>query len=382
MEGVRYAKITPEVHEDELFRYPIEMLGRTAIVHAIVIANYMHLQSTQKLQYSSRKLQVLRLTLFALMPSLVYGELAVSLFRTFLLFLRADPTQLTLSKALEHWKRYLCACAGMYAVPQPGIREEGAVEEGTDGGTPAGPVSTARPTRQHEPRLCTIQNSDDLQQHEQPWDMRTIGRLILLVLPILQAVGTIVLYARRSEGNRQLMELDKRNFVAAISSIICSLLSTVIICCRSSWSLNLLNSAQTKGEPILGKFFMEIVIASILNEAPFAWSYNLVPTSWIVTIAAALHPIGIILVSIIALQTWFFVTLYHDKIKQKISINWPFVFGIPVVIITAWIFFDLGVYFILAIAQLTTFGEWVRTGSAWRSGTWNKDPWSVYLPIC
>lgn len=358
-------------------RHPLELIARTVLIHGVLLLNYIHLQETQKVRYTNRTVRVLRFVLFTFMPTLVIAELFLNLCRTFLLFLQSDPSKMVLEDAVNNGKRYLCGLAGMHVVPRPGVEQSDAVEAGTtshvEGDAEVEPITTAEPNH-YAPRLCKIKDSNDLEQHDQPWNLKIIGRIWILVIPILQAVGTIVLFARRLDsGWHDPGELDKRNFVAAHSNIACSLASIIIILCRSEWSLKILNSSNTRQtDYVVRTFFLEFILASVLNEAPYAALWRVLPFSWIVMVADLIGVGGIVILVILGLFIWFLVWAFDEKIRQSVQINWHFVLGIPMVIISIWIVVDLVAYFVVDIIQLA--------GNA--DGIWDKDPVSYFLLIC
>ncbi|QIX01805.1 hypothetical protein AMS68_007322 [Peltaster fructicola] len=361
-------------------RYPLEIIARTVIAHGVMVANYMHLQRVQKIQHSSRTAQMLRFVLFAFMPTLIVAELILDLSRVVLLFLQPDFRKLSLREKLAGWRRYLCAVAGMHVIPcsEQGVEldevHEGLLENDADNESQ---LSTAV-TEHQTARLSKIQDLKDVQQHTQPFDLQIMVHILLLMLPILQTAGTILLFNRRLANIIRLrwpLELDKRNLVAAVASSLCSIPASLIVLCRSEWSLKTSNTQKPRRRDyVVRTLFLEITIASILNEAPFVEVWDVVPTSWIVIIARFLGLIGMVVVLCIGLAATVAVWIYGEKLKQRMKINWDLVLGLPMAIITTWITVDLIWYFVFDIVQLSSFTP--------IDSMFDKDPIANYLPFC
>ena len=203
---------SPDIQEDystESFRTPGELAIKTVVTHLFAVANYAFLSTLQHRPVRT-SLHALWVLLFTFVPTLIIVELAFSSTRALILFVRNQIDE----EEKNVWF-HLSAAVGFHA---------------------SMPI-TNRATKEDEIHRVPLLKLDPTttERERVGWHWGWAGKLLITLFALTQAVGTIIMYARRLHHSP--LAIDHRNGAMGIASTICSSLSIFVLFLRFDWSV-------------------------------------------------------------------------------------------------------------------------------------------------
>jgi hypothetical protein len=230
-------------------RTPGGLAVETVTNHLFAVASYAYTATLQN-RPTRTSLHTIRVLLFLFIPTLIIVELAGCLIRALVQFIRNQ-----IDEEEKNFWFHLSAGMGLHA---------------------AMPI-TNHTTKQDEIHKISLLELDPTATDRERigWSWPWAGKLLITLFTFIQALGSIILYARRV-GNNYPLGLDHRNGAMAIGSTICSVTAVIVLFLRFQWTVpRALQTASTDKlhdsfENLILHFFLALglhhLIAYIINE--------------------------------------------------------------------------------------------------------------------
>ena len=195
-------------------RTPVELALKTVATHIFAVANYAYLSTLQQ-RPTRTSLHALRVLLFTFVPTLIIVELANSSVRALIQFVQNQIDEEE-KNVWFHLSAGVGLCASM-------------------------PI-TNQATKKDEIHKVTLLKLDPTitERVRIGWSWAWAGKLLVTLFALTQAIGTIVIYARRLHHNYynyDVLDFDHRNGAMGIASTICSVFSIFVLLLRFNWSV-------------------------------------------------------------------------------------------------------------------------------------------------
>lgn len=203
-------------------RTPGELAIKTVATHLFALGNYAYMCSLQRRSTRSG-LHVLRIVILAFVPTLIIVEFVNTLVRSLIYFI-----QIQLEEEDEEKNVWFHLSAGL------GVHASMPITN-----------STTKKDEIHKVPLLSLDPA--LTERERiPFSWSWAGKLFVTLFALTQAIGTIVMWARRIDHDA-CIEFDHRNGAMGIASTICSLGSILVLLLRYDWSVGrALQSSSTE----------------------------------------------------------------------------------------------------------------------------------------
>lgn len=200
---------TQEYYSITSLRTPGELAIKTVATHLFAVANYAFLCTLQH-RPTRTNLHASRVLLFTFVPTLIIVELVSSSGRALIQFVRNQIDE----EEKNVWF-HLSAAVGFYA---------------------SMPI-TNQATKEDEIHKVPLLKLDPstTERERIGWSWGWAGKLLVTLFALTQAVGTIVMYARRLKHHP--LDIDHRNGAMGIASTICSTFSIFVLFLRFDWSV-------------------------------------------------------------------------------------------------------------------------------------------------
>lgn len=195
-------------------RTPGQLAIKTVATHLFAIGNYAYMSTLQQ-RPTRTGLHALRIVLFAFLPTVVIIELSSNLIRALIQFVR---NQIDEDEDEKNIWFHLSAGSGKHASMF---------------------VKSSATDKDHIRRVSLLSLDPTLVERERvPWSWVWAGKLFATLFAMTQAIGTIVMYARRLDRGHELcLGFDHRNGAMGIASTICSVASIFLLLLPFEWKV-------------------------------------------------------------------------------------------------------------------------------------------------
>ncbi|KAJ4303116.1 hypothetical protein N0V90_002008 [Kalmusia sp. IMI 367209] len=237
-------------HAGTSLRTPLELVIKTITTHAFALASYAYVSALLRRPTKSHA-QAFRCLFFLFVPTLVLVELLVTVSQSLLRFLRNyedDEDDL-------HFKFYLSAALGMHA------RLHKTDEEGS------------KDVKNKNVQLLRV-GSHCAEKEVVPLSWAWAGKVLTALFSLTQAVGTIVMWARRlSTWEASAFSFDHRNGAMGIASAICGTICILTLLLRLNWKVSKAFETPQKESGYIGitsprnQLIVEALMAMLLHLA-------------------------------------------------------------------------------------------------------------------
>jgi hypothetical protein len=203
-------------------RTPGELAIKLVATHLFALGNYAYMCSLQRRPTRSG-LQVLRIAILAFVPTLIIVEMVDNLIRALIYFIQ---NQINEDEEDKHVWFHLSAGLGVHA---------------------AMPITNSATKKDEIHKVPLLKLDPTLTEREHiKFSWSWAGKLFVTLFALTQAIGTIIMWARRIDANA-CSELDHRNGAMGIASTICSVDSILVLSLRYDWSVaRALQSSSTE----------------------------------------------------------------------------------------------------------------------------------------
>jgi hypothetical protein len=357
-------------------RTPLALVIRTLTTHCFALGAYAYTSNLLR-RPANNHIQVLRLIFFLFVPTLPLVEILTNAMRSLFHYVRNYEDEDTV-----HFRFYISAALGMHAsLSQDDENKEDAKDRSKNLHLLA--------TGSHCAENTVI-----------PFDWVWIGKLLAALFNLTQAVGTIVMWARRLDCNEaDALGFDHRNGAMGIASTICGSISILALIIRLNWKVSKSFEAPQGQEKLAwsaSTVFVCEMLASMLLHLGIASAAN-IDNRWMYssvgTFAFLLSGNGQLL-----LQGWqsiillVFVYVFRKDISRRLGLAERFqnYFGAKQayrakalirLLLVLWIATDLVRLFVLNILEVVNEAKVSRAYKGTYPGVWWQDPLSDTLLV-
>ena len=249
-------------------RTPLSLALKTITTHVFTLGSYTHLTKTLRRPIPN-KILALRLLFFFFVPTLPLVELILTVGHSLLTFLRNFEDDDAI-----HIRYYVSSAIGLHAE----IEDEDSPS--TTSNSPTNPETGTGNTRdagkgKEEKRKNTVPllriGTHAAEKRLRPISWSWTGQLLVALFSLMQAVGTIVLWARRIDFDWPL-NFDHRIGAMGIASTICSTMLVILLLLRLDWKVSkaFVDPSKSKGSqtdtgPLWKQFAIEAVLSIYLH---------------------------------------------------------------------------------------------------------------------
>ena len=342
-------------------RTPGELAIKTVTTHVFAIGNYAYMCALQR-RPTRNGLHVIRIIVFAFVPTLLIIEFVTTLVHALNGFIQNQTEEEEEDKSL--WF-YLCAGLGVHA---------------------SMPITNSATKKDeiHKVPLLKLDPTLTVQERtSRSWNWA--GKMFVTVFALTQAVGTIVIWARRIDRSANI-EFDNRNGAMGVASTTCSVGSILVLLLSYDWSVaRALQSSSTdklhaSGTTLVSQTFLAMtlhqIIAYITSEGR-TWLYT---SSGVLFYMTGLHLaksvgkffIGLWQTILLAV----FILIFRKELSDKLATSstyqawtshrsWKRVKVILRICLVLWLIADVLKLLILDILYtIASRGHW-GNGTAW-----------------
>ena len=237
-----------------------ELAIKTVTTHLCAIGNYAYMCALQR-RPTGNGLHVLRIAVFAFVPTLIAVEFVNSQLRALKCFIQNQTEEEEEEKSA--WF-YISAGLGLHAsmlITNSATKKDEIHKV---------PLLKLDPTR-------TVRNRTS-------WSWTWAGKMFATLFALTQAVGTVVMWARRiNHGGGSCLGFDHRNGAMGVASTICSVCSILVLLLRYDWSVaRALQSPSTEklhtsGTTLILQTFLAMTLHQLIayiDSGADAWLYT------------------------------------------------------------------------------------------------------------
>lgn len=231
-------------------RTPLELVIKTITTHAFALASYTYLSALLRRPNRSH-IQAIRCLFFLFVPTLALVELIVTVVRSALQFLRNYEDD----EEDMQFRFYLAAATGMHARLRKSDEE------------------SSKDVKHRNVQLLEV-GSHAAEQDIVPLSWAWAGKMLAVVFGLTQAIGTIIMWARRcSEKKASTLQFDHRNGAMGIASTVCGAVCIFTLLMRRDWKVSKVFEPPSKTVTHFGmaslrnQFVAEALLAMLLHLA-------------------------------------------------------------------------------------------------------------------
>lgn len=361
---------------DTSLRTPLELVIKTITTHAFALASYAYVSALLRRPTKSH-IQAIRCLFFLFVPTLVLVELLITFSQSLLQFLRnyEDDEEM-------HVRFHLAAALGMHARLRKDDDEDNKDVK-----------------NKYFPLLRV--GSHCAEKDVVPLSWTWAGKLLAVLFSLTQAVGTIVMWARRlSIWQAGVLSFDHRNGAMGIASTICGIMCILTLFLRLDWKVGKAFETPQKETGHFGiasprnQLIVEALLAMLLHLAIAAaanedniWLYSSVGSIAFLVVGG--HRVALGWQSLILVV--FFYIFRHD-IARKLGIEqnrYVRLFGgkrmgrvraLLGLLVVLWIATDVVWLFVVDVLQVVNERGEVKHRYGY-VGYWWQDPLSDSLVV-
>ncbi|KAF2167284.1 hypothetical protein M409DRAFT_22711 [Zasmidium cellare ATCC 36951] len=227
-----------------------QVVVKTLFTHTFAVINYASFSSLLPVP-TKHNLYLFRIIIFTFIPALVAVQIVFDIARTLVRLLR-EPDEFG-------WRSLPFYLHGILGVRAFRDEHEQASESFDDA------------------RLLDIPVVENVRRSPWPWSWKRFGRIIIALLALAQAIGTMILFVRRANYNA-VVGFDYRCFVMAIGSTVASVLTLALLVFGHQWTFTSNDEAPIVRTSEIKRLVLETVSSGVLLE----WIHALLPryTNW------------------------------------------------------------------------------------------------------
>jgi hypothetical protein len=191
-----------------------ELAIKTVTTHLFAIVNYAYMCALQR-RPTGNGLHVLQIAVFAFVPTLIAVEFVNTQFRALKCFIQNQTEEEEEEKSA--WF-YISAGLGLHA---------------------SMPITNAATKKDEIHKVPLLKLDPTLtMQKRTSWSWIGAGKMFATLFALTQAVGTVVMWARRiNHGGGSCLGFDHRNGAMGVASTICSVGSILVLLLSYDWSV-------------------------------------------------------------------------------------------------------------------------------------------------